>query len=202
MKKVLVTIFILIIPVLLFAQKILRERVSIYSPIFHIVYNEKFQQPMLIEYTFNCVNGTASRAGMDFYKVDSVVTSDGADYTNNIYDKGHMAPAADFNCSPITLKQTFSYLNCALQNQYLNRGPWKLLEEYERTLAKQYGPIKVTIVLEFTPPLKVLLTGATVPTAFRKIIYIPKTAKSIEYYFKNEKPILHWYQYEVNYSSH
>jgi endonuclease G len=187
MKKLLLSILICI-PFFLFAQKPLRERVSIYSPIFHVVYNEKFQQPMLIEYTVTCTNGTASRAGMDFYKVDSVITSDAADYANNVYDKGHMAPAADFNCSPVTLKQTFSYLNCALQDQYLNRGPWKLLEEQERVLVKQFGPIEVTIVLEFTEPLKVLLTGATVPTAFRKMIYIKKTEKIYEYYFKNEKP--------------
>lgn len=187
MKKLLLSILICI-PVFLFAQKQLRERVSVYSPIFHVVYNEKFQQPMLIEYTVTCIDGKASRSGMDFYKVDSVITSDAADYANNVYDKGHMAPAADFNCSPITLKQTFSYLNCALQDQYLNRGPWKLLEEQERVLVKQFGPIEVTIVLEFTEPLKVLPTGATIPTAFRKLIYIPKTQLSIEYYFKNEKP--------------
>ena len=30
------------------------------------------------------------------------------------------------------LTQTFTYLNCALQNQYLNRGEWRLLEEQER----------------------------------------------------------------------
>ena len=188
MKKILVLATYLIIPFLLFAQKPLREHVSIYSPIFHVVYNEKFQQPMLIEYNVTCVNGTASRTGMDFFKVDSVVTSDAADYANNVYDKGHMAPAADFNCSPITLKQTFSYLNCALQDQYLNRGPWKFLEEYERVLVKQYGLVEVTVVLEFTEPLKVLPTGATVPTAFRKLIYIPKTNQSLEYYFKNERP--------------
>ena len=187
MKKLLLSIFICI-PFLLFAQKPLRERVIVNSPIFHIIYNEKYQQPMLIEYTVTCTDGKASRAGMDFFKVDSIITSDAADYANNLYDKGHMAPAADFNCSPITLKQTFSYLNCALQDQYLNRGPWKLLEEQERILVKQFGPIEVTIVLEFTAPLKVLPTGATVPTAFRKLIYIPKTEKSFEYYFKNEKP--------------
>lgn len=187
MKKLL--LFILIcIPFFLMAQKPLRERVIINSPIFHIIYNEKYQQPMLIEYTVTCTDGKASRAGMDFFKVDSVITSDAADYANNLYDKGHMAPAADFNCSPITLKQTFSYLNCALQDQYLNRGPWKLLEEQERILVKQFGPIEVTIVLEFTAPLKVLPTGATIPTAFRKLIYIPKNQKSFEYYFKNEKP--------------
>ena len=187
MKKLLLSILICI-PFFLMAQKPLRERVIVNSPIFHIIYNEKYQQPMLIEYTVTCTDGKASRAGMDFFKVDSIITSDAADYANNLYDKGHMAPAADFNCSPITLKQTFSYLNCALQDQYLNRGPWKLLEEQERILVKQFGPIEVTIVLEFTAPLKVLPTGATVPTAFRKLIYIPKTEQSIEYYFKNEKP--------------
>tara|TARA_R110000868_G_scaffold204579_1_gene452690 strand:+ start:5640 stop:6236 length:597 start_codon:yes stop_codon:yes gene_type:complete len=198
MKKVLLAYFICI-PFFLFSQTQLRERVHIKSPIFHIVYNEKLQQPMLIEYTVTCTDGKASRAGMDFFKVDSVITSDAADYANNVYDKGHMAPAADFNCSPITLKQTFSYLNCALQDQYLNRGPWKLLEEQERILVKQHGPIDVTIVLEFTEPLKVLPTGATIPTAFRKMIYIKKTEKVYEYYFKNEKPSTTDYtKYEIH----
>jgi endonuclease G len=187
MKKLLLSIFICI-PFFLFSQTQLREKVNIQSSIFHIVYNEKLQQPMLIEYTVTCIDGKASRAGIDFYKVDSVITSDAADYANNVYDKGHMAPAADFNCSPITLKQTFSYLNCALQDQYLNRGPWKLLEAQERILVKDQGPIDVKIIVEFSDLSKVLPTGATIPTAFKKIITIQKTKKTYQYYFKNEKP--------------
>jgi endonuclease G len=175
---------ILFFPIVLFGQK----DILVKRPIYTVNYSQKYKQPLWVEYGFRTRECNATRAGMDFYKVDSVITSDAADYVNNLYDKGHMAPAADFNCSPITLKQTFSYLNCALQNQYLNRGPWKLLEEYERVLAKQYGKIEVTIVLEFTAPLKVLPTGATIPTAFRKMIYIKKTEKIYEYYFKNEKP--------------
>ena len=50
------------------------------------------------------------------------------DYVNNVWDKGHLAPAAAFNCDRETIKKTFSYLNCALQHEGLNRGPWKELE--------------------------------------------------------------------------
>jgi endonuclease G len=61
-----------------------------------------------------------------------VKTSDGKDYEGNVWDKGHCAPAADFNCTRETLWQTFSYLNCILQHEKLNRGAWRLLEVRER----------------------------------------------------------------------
>ncbi|MFM7982580.1 MAG: DNA/RNA non-specific endonuclease, partial [Candidatus Fonsibacter sp.] len=93
----------------------LRDKVKIKTKLFVIEYSEKLEQPTSIQYTVMCPNGTASRSGMDFYTNDSIHTSDNADYANNIYDKGHLAPAADFNCDRETLHQTFSYLNCALQ---------------------------------------------------------------------------------------
>jgi DNA/RNA endonuclease G (NUC1) len=49
----------------------------------------------------------------------------------------YLAPAADFNCDLATLRKTFTYLNCALQYDELNRGVWRLLEEHERVLAKK-----------------------------------------------------------------
>ena len=130
MKKLL--FFLLLLPVLAFSQ---RADVLVKTDIFTVHYSEIFQQPLNIEYNVQCPNGTASRKGMDFYKNDSIITSDNADYENNIYDKGHLAPAADFTCSTQMLYKTFSYLNCALQDQYLNRGTWRLLESYERKLA-------------------------------------------------------------------
>jgi DNA/RNA endonuclease G (NUC1) len=66
-------------------------------------------------------------------------TSDTRDYLN-VYDRGHLAPAADFNCDLASLR-TFTYLNCALQYDELNRGVWRLLEEHERVLAKKYKVI-------------------------------------------------------------
>jgi endonuclease G len=105
-----------------------------------------------------------------------------------VYDKGHLAPAADFNCTKELLYQTFSYLNCALQNQYLNRGVWRMLEEYERELAKT-EKVTVTITLVFDKKSIKLPTGATVPVGFYKTIYLEKSKRSIKYYFPNEAPI-------------
>ena len=180
-------LLLLLLPSLLFGQK-LRASVKVKTPIYEVIYNEKLQQPTWIQYTVQCPNGTASRAGMDFYTNDSIKTSDAADYVNNVYDKGHLAPAADFNCTKELLHQTFSYLNCALQNQYLNRGVWRMLEEYERELAKT-EKVTVTITLVFDKKSILLPTGATVPSGFYKTIYLEKSKKTIKYYFPNEAPV-------------
>lgn len=84
------------------------------------------------------------------------------------------------------LCKTFSYLNCALQNQYLNRGVWRLLESYERQLAVAAPGTKVEIILEFKVKTK-LPTGATVPSGFYKRITAGN--KVYMYYFPNVKPI-------------
>ena len=174
---------ILFLPLLLNAQ--LRDSVFVKTPIFNVVYSEKLQQPKWVEYTVLCHDGKISRKGLDFYPVKGIVTSTNEDYENNIYDKGHLAPAADFNCNQDYLKQTFSYLNCVLQHEKLNRGAWRLLESHERELAKQYK-VYVEIRMNYSKNSKVLLTGATIPDSFTKtIMYNNKKEK---YFFKNEEP--------------
>jgi endonuclease G len=162
-----------------------RKSVLIKTDIFTVDYSEAYQQPLSVEYVVLCPNGTASRKGMDFYTNDSIITSDNKDYENNIYDKGHMAPAAAFNCNPEMLRKTFSYLNCALQDQYLNRGTWRFLEAEERRLAEKKDKVKVLIKLEYKNSIK-LPTGATVPSGFYKRIIAGKDTSM--YYFPNTKP--------------
>lgn len=162
-----------------------RTSVLVKTDIYTVNYSETYQQPLSVEYTVLCPDGTASRKGMDFYTNDSIITSDNADYENNVYDKGHMAPAADFTCSTEMLRKTFSYLNCALQDQYLNRGTWRLLEAEERRLSMGREKAKVLIKLEYKNPIK-LATGATVPSGFYKRIIVGKDTSM--YYFPNSKP--------------
>lgn len=178
-------LFLFLFPLFVFAQKTLRDSIYIKTNMFEIVYSEKLQQPKFIRYSVPCPNGTANRKGMDFYVCDSILTSDNKDYENNPYDKGHLAPAADFNCDRDMLFKTFTYLNCSLQQENLNRTTWRLLEVRERELAKTQ-PVTVEIRCVFTPKSVVLPTGAVVPDGYYKTIKYGKTVE--KYYFKNEKP--------------
>ena len=179
-------LFLFLFPLFVFAQKTLRDSIHIKTNMFEIVYSEKLQQPKFIRYTVQCPNGEASRKGMDFYTCDSILTSDNKDYENNPYDKGHLAPAADFNCDRDMLYKTFTYLNCSLQQENLNRTTWRLLEARERELAKTNKTVVVEIRCIYSKTSIVLPTGATVPDGYIKTIKYGKMTE--KYYFKNEKP--------------
>jgi len=186
MKKILPLMFLglLLVTQQLFAQ---RPQAAFKNELFTGVYSEVYEQPLWITYKVLCPAGTASREGMDFYTNDSIKTSDDLDYAANEYDKGHLAPAADFNCDKKMLFQTFSYLNCALQQENLNRGIWRFLELHERELAKTGASVSVRIELIFSSKSKKLPTGATIPDGFTKIIMV--NSKVIEkYYFPNTAP--------------
>jgi endonuclease G len=182
MKKLLLILFLL--PLVVFAQ---RDSVYIKTDIFTTVYSEILQQPKWVKYTVQCPTGTAPRTGMDFYPQTGLITSDNNDYVNNIWDKGHCAPAADFNCTKEMLYKTFTYANCVLQHERLNRGVWRLLESYERELAKT-TTVDVEIRMVYSTTSLKLPTGATVPDGFYKTI---KFENKIEkYYFPNTSPTL------------
>ena len=171
---------------------------TIESDIFKIVYSEKYQQPLSVEYEVQCPNGNASRKGMNFYGVDSVITSNNADYKNNVWDKGHMAPAAAFNCNTQLLRETFSYLNCALQHQGLNRGPWKELESFERTLAKVHSLVLVIITIHFDDEMGLLPTDARVPTGFTKKIFTG-SSDSLVFHFPNSNVAgVNWLEFQID----
>ena len=177
MKKLLLLLFLF--PLVAFAQ---RDSVYIKTDIFTSVYSEILQQPKWVTYTVQCPTGTAPRTGMDFYTQVGLITSDNADYAANVYDKGHCAPAADFNCTKEMLYKTFTYVNCVLQHERLNRGVWRLLESYERELAKT-NTVNVEIRMVYSKTSLKLPTGATVPDGFYKII---KFGNQVEkYYFPN-----------------
>jgi endonuclease G len=169
----------------------LRDSVYKKTDIFEVIYSEKFEQPLVLKYKVSCSDGKASRDGMDFYIDSDIKTSNSKDYLNNVYDRGHLAPAADFNCDLLTLRKTFTYLNCTLQYDQLNRGVWRLLEEHERVLAKKY---KVTVEVRcvFSDKSIKLKTGATVPDGFYKIIRYNKIKEA--YYFPNKKPLYSSYE--------
>ena len=150
-----------------------------------VVYDEVKRQPVKVTYRVICNRTLYSRKGLDFEEEAGVITSGDEDYTNNEWDKGHMAPAADFSCNEELLRQTFSYVNCALQHEKLNRGVWKKLETRERELSKRYV-VNIIISVHFSGSSRRLKSGAVIPDAFTKTISYGREEE--RFYFRNEEP--------------
>jgi len=55
------------------------------------------------------------------------------------YDRGHMAPAADFNHDPDQRLQTYNLTNASPQNHEMNNQVWSRLEEWARRVARKYN---------------------------------------------------------------
>jgi DNA/RNA endonuclease G (NUC1) len=178
-------LFILSVQSLLAQTK--RDSVLIETPVFTVMYSETLEQPLWIKYRSTNRPTNVNRGHMNFYKEKSILTSDDADYKANVYDKGHGAPAATFSDSEENLKQTFSYLNSIMQDQYLNRGVWKMLEEQERKWDDE-EPLTVIIKTYFDEPIKRVATGAAIPSHMEKHIHFEKSKKWRCYVFLNEKP--------------
>ena len=136
MNKILVSLALLL-SVGVFQSSFGQDRtdVRIKNNVFSVSYNETLEQPNWVEYEVRNITKKFDRGSMDFYTPKNVYTSDNEDYKNNVWDKGHMAPAAAFTDTKENLKTTFSYLNCSLQFDKLNRGAWRELEAQERAWA-------------------------------------------------------------------
>lgn len=92
-----------------------------------------------------------------------------ADYRNSGYDRGHMAPAADFNFDLNALYETYAFSNVCPQDPKLNRGAWADGEAAIRRLAER-GTVHVLSVPVTDGSTN--WTGAVkVPTRFYKIAW-------------------------------
>ena len=178
----------------LYSQKL--GDIKVKNNVFEVLYSQDLEQPLWIRYRSTNRPTNVNRGSMDFYKEPNIKTSDGDDYFKNIYDKGHGAPAATFSDNMENLKQTFSYLNSILQDQYLNRGEWRLLEEQIR---KWDDTENITVLIKtfFDTPVKRVATGAAIPSYLQKHIYFEKSNKWKCYVFLNEKPKFSWEELEM-----
>lgn len=184
-------VLLLIIPLSLFSQK--SKKVKFEKEYYWGFYSEVFEQPLYIEYKVHHCDYGESRKGIKFFRDKEIHTSDNGDYYKNPWDRGHLVPAASQNCTYPMIKETFNYLNCALQYYKLNQGVWRELEEAEREWASQYN-VTVQVRVAFGDRSKQLNTGAVVPEGFYKTIILDNGLFVYEYYFPNIDPIYKDYE--------
>lgn len=132
-------------------------------------YNEEYEVPNYVAYvlTKDKVMGGGSRK--DNFRADPAITTGSAtldDYKGTGYDRGHLAPAADFKWSGEAMSDTFYLSNMAPQKPEFNRGIWGDLEAVVRQNA--YDNEKLYVV---TGPV---LTDGPYETIGKNNIAVPK----------------------------
>ena len=192
MKKISLLIGFLFVTLTSFSQ----DTVRVKNQVFEVLYSQNLESPLWLKYRSTNRPTNVNRGTMDFYTEKNIKTSDANDYAKNIYDKGHLAPAASFSDNMENLKQTFSYLNCMMQDQYQNRGEWRLLEEQERKW-DDVEPLTIIIKVFFDKVPKRVPTNAAIPSHMQKHIYFEKSNKWKCYVFLNEKPKFKWNELEM-----
>ncbi len=93
-----------------------------------------------------------------------------ADYRKSGYDKGHLAPAADFRWSPDAMKDCFLMTNMAPQLPAFNRRIWKNLETRVREWAQTQPHSYIVTGPVLTEPCATYLKGICVPKKFYKVM--------------------------------
>lgn len=192
MKKILFLFGLILISLSSFSQDTIRVK----NQVFEVLYSQKLEQPIWLKYRSTNRPTNVNRGSMDFFTEKGIKTSDNDDYRTNVYDKGHLAPAASFSDNMENLKQTFSYLNCMLQDQYQNRGEWRLLEEQERKW-DAIEPLTVIVKVFFDKVPKRVPTNAAIPSHMQKHIYFEKQNVWKCFVFLNEKPKFKWSELEM-----
>ena len=94
------------------------------------------------------------------------------DYKNSGWDRGHMAPAADMKWSKQAMEESFYFTNISPQNQKLNRGVWKKLEELTRNKAELYGRVIVVTgpIFKGNKQKSIGENRVKIPDAFFKVL--------------------------------
>lgn len=127
----------------------------------------------------------------DDFREDSEVPSEHRvtlkDYTGSGYDRGHMAPAADFTYDTKVMSESFLLTNMMPQNLGNNRGIWKFLEELTRSWTVKYKEVYVITGTIYDESSVTIGNGVGVPSFVYKIIIDPVHQKSISFKFPNIK---------------
>ncbi|MEO9476835.1 MAG: DNA/RNA non-specific endonuclease [Cyclobacteriaceae bacterium] len=142
---------------------------------FVISYNEEHEQADWVAYELTKaeVDLDGDRCKGCFDTDDSVTTGSAVagDYSSTGFDRGHLAPSADFYQSPAVNKSTFLFSNMSPQSPGLNREVWADLEGWVRDKASEYGKLYVITGPVFKDNLgKIGNNEVSIPGYFYKVL--------------------------------
>ena len=109
-----------------------------FFPGYALCYRESYEQAEWVAYTLTPEKLIKNTKRTGEFREDPEISTGSAlpeDYRFSGYDRGHLAPAADFAYSLETMTDSFFMSNMSPQTPAFNRGGWAKLESFVRTLA-------------------------------------------------------------------
>ena len=157
-------------------------------------YREEYEVPEWVAYELTREEVTTLAVERkDNFREDKTVSTGSAtlqDYKKSGYDRGHMAPAADFRWSAEAMDDTFYLSNMCPQTHAFNSGIWSDLESAIRSMAYEDGSIYVVTgpVLTDGPYDTIGENKVAVPSYFYKVVldYSEPTLKAIGFILPHE----------------
>jgi endonuclease G len=184
--------FVLSIFIVLFINAPLeaQDTVRLIHKEYTTVFSKSKKYPVLVEWwlTKQKVTCTSPVPRKDQFIPDPLLASETdltKDYTGSGFDRGHMAPAADNQCSGTdAMKECFYFSNMTPQYGSLNRGDWKTLEMRTRELAQSQDSVRIwTGSVGESKKVQRL----SIPEKCWKVVYIKKTNEWQAYIFNNDQ---------------
>jgi endonuclease G, mitochondrial len=154
---------------------------------------DQYKQPVWVCYMicrsrFEASNGHRT----DDFRPDPAVHGGSAtprDYSRSGYDRGHLAPSADFRWNEQAQSESFFMSNMSPQKPSFNRGIWKQLEEQVR----DWAMVLDTLFVVTGPILKLGLptigtSNVAVPEYYYKVVldYKSSVKEAVGFILKNE----------------
>ncbi len=155
--------------------KINEEGFLIYHSAMALFYIDKWGQSKWVAHMImpDIITGIETRTNN--FRRDSLISvdmPDKIDYFNTGYDRGHLAPSADFRWSKRALSESYFYSNMSPQKPEFNRGKWSQVEDFLRHYVIATGhPIFV-------------ITGGLLHDSIKRTIGINKKIKVPPYFYK------------------
>ncbi len=172
----------------------------------YLVYSEKHEQAKWVSHIISTkmIEGRVSRTN-DFREDPKIKTGsstqedfffkfvhgDEVEYSGLGYDRGHLAPSADFRWSQTALSESYFYSNMSPQLSEFNREGWADLEKMLRKYVYAYNTDLFVITAPvLTDDLEIIHQGVnkvSIPNYFYKIAFDKKNKRAFAFLIPHKK---------------
>lgn len=170
-----------------------------------LVYDEKHEQAKWVAHIIPTEIITGNNTRSNDFRVDSLIsTGSTCDddyfiatlqkdstyiYDGFGYDRGHLAPSADFKWSKEALSESYFYSNMSPMKPEFNRGGWSLLEDLLRTYVIENNVdlyvVTGPVLNDSLAIIERSINKVSIPEYFFKIAYDPTNSRAIAFLMPN-----------------